>query len=465
LGMAVLQFIQDVLKQPALLLGIIALVGLLAQKRPWYKTLTGTMKPILGYLMLSAGASIITTNLDPLGKMIMQGFHIKGVIPNNEAIVAVAQKVLGVDTCYILIIGLITNILIARFTKYKYIFLTGHHSFYMACLISAVLNAAKINEIPLIFVGGFLLGAWSSISPAIGQKYTLKVTDGDEIACGHFNSLGYYISSWIGSKVGKPNDSTEDMKVPESLDFLRDTTISTALTMVVFFLVAAIAAGPAYVSTLSSGMSPFLYAIICGLTFSVGVTVVYSGVRMILGDLIPAFQGIAQKVIPNAVPAVDCAVFFTYAPTALIIGFICSFIGGLVGMVILGAIGGILIIPGMVPHFFDGATAGIFGNATGGKRGAIIGSFVNGLIITFTPALLLTFLGTIGFQNTTFGDTDFCILGITFGSIVNNFKYVGLAILVVALLIALIVPNFVKTKSKALNNVMKSSTESSKPKI
>ena len=225
------------------------------------------------------------------------------------------------------------------------------------------------------------------------------------------------------------------MKVPESLDFLRDTTISTALTMVVFFLVAAIAAGPAYVSTLSSGMSPFLYAIICGLTFSVGVTVVYSGVRMILGDLIPAFQGIAQKVIPNAVPAVDCAVFFTYAPTALIIGFICSFIGGLVGMVILGAIG------------------------------AIIGSFVNGLIITFTPALLLTFLGTIGFQNTTFGDTDFCILGITFGSIVNNFKYVGLAILVVALLIALIVPNFVKTKSKALNNVMKSSTESSKPKI
>ena len=50
------------------------------------------------------------------------------------------------------------------------------------------------------------------------------------------------------------------------------------------------------------------------MNFAVGVTIVYSGVRMILGDLIPAFQGIATKIIPNAIPAVDCAVFFTYAP-------------------------------------------------------------------------------------------------------------------------------------------------------
>jgi len=65
---------------------------------------------------------------------------------------------------------------------------------------------------------------------------------------------------------------------------------------------------------------------------------------MILGDLIPAFEGISRKIIPNAVPAVDCAVFFTYAPTAVVVGFIASFIGGIIGMLILGAIGGVLII-------------------------------------------------------------------------------------------------------------------------
>ncbi len=327
--------------------------------------------------------------------MIQTGFNITGVVPNNEAIVAVAQKVLGVETMSILVVGLLINLVIARFTKYKYVFLTGHHSFFMACLLSAVLGTSGMKGTELILFGGFLLGAWSAISPAIGQKYTLKVTDGDEIAMGHFGSLAYYVSAWVGSKVGKPEESTENIEIPEKWGFLRDTTISTAITMMVFYIVAAVAAGPEYVSKLSDGMSPILFAIMSSLKFAVGVTIVYNGVRMILGDLIPAFQGIATKIIPDAIPAVDCAVFFPYAPTAVIIGFVSSFIGGIIGMVLLGVAGGVLIIPGLVPHFFCGSTAGIFGNATGGKKGAVIGSFVNGLLITFAPALLLPVLSTL----------------------------------------------------------------------
>jgi len=104
------------------------------------------------------------------------------------------------------------------------------------------------------------------------------------------------------------------------------------------------------------------FDLMLGLKFAVGVAIVYNGVRMILADLIPAFQGIATKIIPNSIPAVDCAVFFTFAQTAVIIGFIFSFIGGIIGMIILGISGGVLIIPGLVPHFFCGATAGIYGN-------------------------------------------------------------------------------------------------------
>src|SRR5699024_6605859 len=116
----------------------------------------------------------------------------------------------------------------------------------------------------------------------------------------------------------------------EKWSFLRNTTIATAITMVFFYLLSAVVAGPEYVSTLSDGTSPFLYAGMSGLNFAVGVAIVYAGVRMILADLIPAFQGIATKIIPNAVPAVDCAVFFTYAQTAVIIGFIFSFLGGVI---------------------------------------------------------------------------------------------------------------------------------------
>ena len=237
------------------------------------------------------------------------------------------------------------------------------------------------------------------------------------------------------------------------MGFLRDSTLSTALTMIVFYLIAAIAAGSEFVSTLSGDMSPYLYAVMSAMNFAVGVTIVYSGVRMILGDLIPAFQGIATKIIPNAIPAVDCAVFFTYAPTAVVLGFISSFIGGIIGMLILGAVGGVLIIPGLVPHFFCGATAGIYGNATGGRRGAAVGAFLNGLAITFLPALALPVLGQLGFQNTTFGDADFAVMGLVLG---HAFEWIGMAgiygIVAIAAFV-LIIPNFIKTKGKVINYV------------
>ena len=86
---AILSFLTEIFSQPAFLMGLIAFVGLVALRSPGNKLLTGTLKPILGYLMLSAGAGVIVANLNPLGGIIEAGFNIRGVIPNNEAIVSV----------------------------------------------------------------------------------------------------------------------------------------------------------------------------------------------------------------------------------------------------------------------------------------------------------------------------------------------------------------------------------------
>lgn len=456
----VLIFFQNILSEPAFLMGLIAFVGLLALKTPGHKVLTGTLGPILGYLMLAAGAGVIQANLAPLAPLatlIEQGFGITGVVPNNEAVTSVAQKILGVETMSILIVGLLLNLFFARFTRFKYIFLTGHHSFFMACLLSAVLGAIGFEGVALVLLGGFFLGAWSAISPAIGQKYTLKVTDGDEIAMGHFGSLGYYLAAWIGTKVGKDSRSTEELQISDKWSFLRNTTISTGIVMVIFYIIGVVAClirNPQAVEELANGKNPLIFAIISGLTFAVGVSIVYAGVRMILADLIPAFQGIATKLIPNAVPAVDCAVFFPYAPTAVIIGFAFSFLGGLVGMFVLGALGGVLIIPGMVPHFFCGATAGIFGNATGGRKGAILGSFVNGLFLAFLPATLLPVLGKLGFANTTFGDFDFGLIGILLGRTGESAGAIGIYIIAAVLAVVLVLPSVLTKSKEALNNIV-----------
>lgn len=432
------QFVKDVLSVPAVLVGLAALVGLLAQGKGFSEIVNGTAKSTLGFLILVAGAGTLIGSLDKLGPLLEQGFGVKGVVPNNEAVVAIAQQTLGTETALIMVFGFIANLLYARFTPYKYVFLTGHHTFYMAALLSAVLGTAGLTGAVLVVTGALILGALMVGMPALASPYMRQVVGGDQIALGHFGTLGYWLSGWIGQRVGDRADSIERYQPPKSLAFFRDSLVSTGFVMFLIFLIAALAAGTANVERLSGGQNLLVFALIQGLTFAAGVAIILQGVRMIIGELVPAFQGIAQKIVPDARPALDCPVTFPYAPTAVLAGFVCSFAGGLISMLLLGAMGLAVIVPGLVPHFFVGGTAGVFGNATGGKRGCVIGSFVNGILISFGAAFLLPTLGALGFQNTTFGDSDFQWVGIVIGNLGNMLKgsQVALAAVLIVILLA-----------------------------
>ncbi|MGE7364770.1 PTS transporter subunit IIC, partial [Staphylococcus cohnii] len=127
----------------------------------------------------------------------------------------------------------------------------------------------------------------------------------------------------------------------------------------------------------------------------------------------------------------DCPIVFPYAQNAVLIGFFVSFIVGVIGMFILFLFGGVVILPGVVAHFFLGATAGVFGNARGGIRGAIAGSALNGLLITFLPLLFLPFLGELGGAATTFSDTDFLVVGVVLGNVAKYLGIIGIVGLIV----------------------------------
>ncbi|EED8196733.1 TPA: PTS ascorbate transporter subunit IIC, partial [Salmonella enterica] len=193
------------------------------------------------------------------------------------------------------------------------------------------------------------------------------------------------------------------------------------------------------------------------ITFAAGVFIILQGVRLILAEIVPAFTGFSEKLVPNARPALDCPVVYPYAPNAVLIGFLFSFLGGLVGLFLLGQMKLVLILPGVVPHFFTGATAGVFGNATGGRRGAMIGAFANGLLITFLPVLLLPVLGAIGFANTTFSDADFGVIGILLGNLARYLSPMAITGLVVALFALLVAYNVLAKNKKATAEVQENS--------
>ncbi len=417
-----MDLIVDILSTPAILVGLFALIGLLLQKRAATEVVSGTLKTIMGFLIIGAGATVITGSLYFFGKMLEKGFDIDGVIPNNEAIVAMAQNAFGTETALIMLLGMIVNILLARFTPFKYIFLTGHHIMFMACLLAVVLSTGGLDGAALIIIGSIILGLLMVLSPALLQPFVRRITGNDDIAIGHFGSFGYWVAGLVGKGAGNRAKSTEDIRVPRSLGFLRDTSVAISLTMLVMFFIVSVAAGPAYIENeLSGGQNFIVFCLIQAITFAAGVYIVLAGVRLLLAEIIPAFKGVADKVVPHAKPALDVPVVFPFAPNAVIIGFIFSFLGGIISMFLLPLVGLTVIVPGLVPHFFCGATAGVFGNATGGRRGAMLGAFVNGILISFLPALLLPVLGDLGFEGTTFGDTDFAIVGIFLGYLMKLF--------------------------------------------
>ncbi|QCP57938.1 PTS ascorbate transporter subunit IIC [Pantoea sp. SO10] len=417
-----LQFIiKDVLGTPAILVGLFSLFGLLLQKKPVSDVISGTLKTIMGFVILIAGANLIAATLTIFSQLFEHSFNIQGVVPNTDAMAALAQKSYGTETAMIMVFGMLVNILLARITPLKYIFLTGHHTLYMSAMLAVILSVGGIHGFWLVLIGSLILGTMMVVCPAILQPFTRKITNSDDLALGHFGSTGYLLSALVGKMVGKGSPSIEELKVPKTLNFLRDSSVAISLTMMILFIALVLVAGKEFTESISGGQNYIVFAIIQSITFAAGVYIILAGVRMLIAEIVPAFKGIADKLVPNAKPALDCPTVFPFAPNAVIIGFLSSFSAGLISMFLCPLFGLSVIVPGLVPHFFCGATAGVYGNITGGRRGAVIGAFVQGLLISFLPAILLPLMGDLGFASTTFGDADFGIVGIVLGHIISFF--------------------------------------------
>lgn len=473
-----LDFIINILSTPAILVGLLALIGLALQKKPIEEITKGTAKTIVGFLVLTAGAGFLQSgSLNAFGDIFNYAFGMQGVIPNNEAIVSLGLKQFATDTAYIMCIGMIANIIMARFSRMNFIFLTGHHTLYMACMIAVILNVGGLTGFQLWFGGGLILGLMMVLAPAITQSTMQKIVKTDALAFGHLGSFGYWFAAQVGKKF-KGSKSTEEINFPQRISFLRDTTVSIGLTMVIFFLLITgiavskgiLEADPQTILATYPNLGGLLnvgaetqthwavWAITSGLSFAGGVYIILSGVRLIIGEIVPAFRGIAEKLVPNAKPAIDCPVVYPYAPNAVLIGFLVSFLGGIIGLVALGIIDKTLIpvaliLPGVVPHFFCGATAGVFANAEGGIKGCLVGSFLHGLLITFLPAICMPVMGALNFANCTFSDSDFSMLGIILGNIAQFIQNGGLFVLCIVFFMIPILYNFIAPKKIKNENI------------
>ena len=407
--MAVLQFVvYDILGEASLLIGLMAMVGLLIQRKPAEKVIAGTIKTIVGFLIFGIGSSAAQGALNGFQSLFVTAFGLEGVTPISEAITAQAQTLFPMVIALIMVGGFVCNLVIAKLTKFKYIFLTGGHSLFLSALLAILLKALGLSDVAAILIGSVIHGFAAALYPAIAQKSMNAVTGTDEIAIGHYCTLAYAFSGWLGSKVGDPEDSTEKIKLPG---------VSVSLSIGVIYYIAAAVAGREAVEAISGGTHWLIFPLMQTLTFTGGLYVIITGVRLFLGEIVPAFVGISEKFIPGAKPALDCPVVFPYAPTATVLGFISAYAAGLICMFIMAALHTVVMIPVAIPFFFIGATAGVFGNARGGWKGCVLGAFVTGVLISVGPAIIYPIMQSVGLNGTSFPETDFNLIGIFFNFI------------------------------------------------
>jgi len=408
--------------------GLIALLGLILQRKPWEDVFTGTLRTMLGWIILFAGVGILFNNINPATEILRHGFagryeaEIAAGIGEGQSAVFFVEY--GPQFGMVIVGAFIVNLILARITPFKIVYMTVHLLLQNAWVFMAILLTVTPWSIGTVVVVSILfLGFWQTFIPWATLPWSRKVIGNDDFTLGHAIHLSTILTAWLAKYIGKEDDSAEDIEFPERLAFLGDPIIMTIIIFLFVYLVGIIAAGPAWVSeNYAGGANPWLWMVMSAIYGGAGLGILFNGVKMLLAELVAAFKGISDKLVPGAVPALDMPVFFGYAPTALMIGFLTHLVVGTVIMFIVGAVAPLYVVfPAIVPAFFEGGTAAIFGNATGGKRGAVLGGVISAVLCYGGLAFLLPLVLPMADYVRQFSLSDYTIVFNAIGHIISIF--------------------------------------------
>jgi len=406
---------------PTFMLGLIALIGLLIQKKRFNDVLTGTVKTMAGVLILFTAVDVLSSVIGSIATLFGFVYTSQGQTTSADWVAFLGE--FGLEIVLVMIFGFLINLVLARITKWKYVYLTGHIMFWNAFMVVAALtDSTNMSGVLLITIASLIQGVFSIIFPALIAPLVFKLTGKKDFSIGHTTTILAVIGGLLGKWFGDPSKSTEDMELPQGLTFIKSMTVMTSLIMFLLFLVMGFIVGvPTAAETFTGGVDWmwFLWIVMQSILFGGGLVILLAGVRLMLAEIIPAFNGIAKKIVPDAIPALDCPMVFPYGQNALTIGFPIALVSSMITLVIFGLLGyPYLLLPLIVAAFFDVGPAAVLANATGGRRGVVIASIAGGVLLIVFQALSLPFVmnTAAGFVNT-FGGNDFSIIAIIVGGI------------------------------------------------
>ncbi len=383
--------VNDFLTQPVILIGLLICIGYMLAKEKATKVITGTITAMVGIQMVIFGGNQFSNLFKPITTAVSNSFGIQGYIMDSYAMKATTQEALGDKfglVGYVFLIAFAVNLLLVylgKYTKAKGVFLTGNagvaHSQAILWLVLATLG---LDGMAAVVVSGIMVGVYWAFSTTLAIKTVDDVTGGAGFTIGHNQQLGIWFFGKIAKYFGNPEEDAESLKLPGILTIFNNNVTSTAIIMFVFVGAFMMPLGINGIKELAGSTHWINYLILVAIQFSMYMTILLQGVRMMCSELTGAFKGIQEKLVPDAVPAIDVAALLPFSANAATLGFIFCTVGTVISMLILLAIKApIMVLPGFVPLFFSGGPIGVVANKYGGVKSVIICSILLGMIQTF----------------------------------------------------------------------------------
>lgn len=451
----------NILTRAELFVGFIVLLGYILQKKKWYESLGGFIKAVVGYLILSVGSGGLISTFRPILVGLNEKFNLNAVVIDpyfGLNAVNAALENMGLSAAWTmtsLLIAFIWNIillLLKKITKLRTLLLTGHIMVQQATTVTWIvfLFIPSMRNISGAILVGVLVGTYQAVMSNLTVEPTAYLTDNSGgFAIGHQQMFAVWVTDKVAGKIGKEEDSIEKIKLPGFLQMFSDNVVSTSVLMLAFFGVIIALLGEDFMreldTTFSATLSFPVYIFTKALYFTVYLNILMTGVRMFVSELTESFKGISDRLLPGAIPAVDCAVAYGFAPpNAVTIGFFCGALGqflAIIGLIVFKS--PVMIITGFVPVFFDNATIAVYANKRGGIKAAMILPFICGILQVLLGAVAVSMVELVSFGGW-HGNIDFSTIWLAIAGLI---KQIGIPGAIVSIIVMLIIPQIQYARS------------------